>query len=195
MRAQPGIACKVAAGSLGARFRRDARDFPPHRGYLTLDPQKVEAWRSRLTSQGRLRAGLAWKGGVQRTGRSRRSIPWAQLEPLLALPHIDWISLQHEDDSTDPRIRRFPEAMRDLDDLASLVGALDLVVSVCNTNVHVAGALGREVLVMAPFVPEWRYGLKSERMVWYPSACVFRQARYGAWDEVIDRARKALTGG
>ena len=109
------------------------------------------------------------------------------------MPHIDWISLQHEDDSTDPRIRRFPEATRDLDDLASLVGALDLVVSVCNTNVYVAGALGKEVLVMAPFVPEWRYGISGEAMVWYPSARVFRQPRYGEWNEVVSRVVAACS--
>jgi hypothetical protein len=72
-----------------------------------------------------------------------------------------------------------------MDELAGLIGALDLVLTVCNTNVHVAGGLGKEVLVMAPFVPEWRYGLTGERMVWYPSARVFRQPRYGSWDEVL----------
>jgi hypothetical protein len=46
--------------------------------------------------------------------------------------------------------------------------------------------------VMAPFVPEWRYGLSGERMVWYPSARVFRQARYGAWGEVVARVAAEL---
>jgi len=179
-----GIRAKIAAGSLGQRSRRSPADFPRRRGYLVTDPRKVQAWHERLSANN-LKVGLSWKGGVQKTGRSRRSVVLSQLEPLLALPGITWVSLQHEDDSADARVLRYPEATRDIDDLASLVGALDLVVSVCNTNVHVAGALGKEVLVMAPFVPEWRYGMTGERMIWYPSARIYRQARYGDWDSVI----------
>jgi Flp pilus assembly protein TadD len=187
-----GASCKVAAGSLGRYLRRSAHDFPQHRGYLRADAQKVDAWRRRLAG-GELKVGLSWKGGVQTTGRSRRSVPLAQLEPLLALPGMTWVSLQHEDDSSDARILRFPEATRDMDELASLMGALDLVVSVCNTNVHVAGALGKEVLVMAPFVPEWRYGMSGERMIWYPSARVFRQERYGDWNKVLAEVASACS--
>jgi tetratricopeptide (TPR) repeat protein len=191
--AYPGIACKVAAGSLGGMFRRDERDFPQHRGYLVADPQKVQAWRERLgAGQGKLGIGISWKGGVQMTGRSRRSIELARLEPLLALPGVSWISLQHDDEAQDPRVLRFAEATRDMDELAALMGALDLVVSVCNTNVHVAGAIGKEVLVMAPFVPEWRYGVSGERMIWYPSARVFRQSTYGDWSDVIGRVQRRL---
>jgi Flp pilus assembly protein TadD len=194
-RAHPGITCKVAAGSLGGLFRRSLSDFPRHAGYLVTDPQKVQAWRERLgPTAGKLRIGLSWKGGVQATGRSRRTIPLGQLAPLLALPGISWVSLQHGDDAEAQGVQlaRFPEATRDMDELASLIGALDLVVSACNTNVHVSGALGKEVLVMAPFVPEWRYGISGERMVWYPSARVLRQARYGDWDAVLARVLEAL---
>jgi tetratricopeptide (TPR) repeat protein len=188
-----GIRAKIAAGSLGRRLRASAADFPQHRGYLRTDPGKVQPWRERLAGSGAMKVGLSWKGGVQTTGRSRRSIPFAQLELLLSLPGISWISLQHEDDSSDPRILRFAEATRDIDELASLMSALDLVVSVCNTNVHVAGALGKEVLVMAPFVPEWRYGMTGERMIWYPSARVFRQERYGDWNKVLAEVASACS--
>jgi Flp pilus assembly protein TadD len=189
-----GVAAKIAAGSLGALFRREARDFPEHRGYLTTDPRKVQAWRERLgPSDARLSAGLSWRGGVQKTGRSRRSLSPAELQPLLALPGVRWVSLQHGDDGELEQLLRFPEATGDIDDLASLIDALDIVVSVCNTNVHVAGALGREVLVMTPFVPEWRYGMSGERMAWYPSARMFRQERYRAWDSVVAEVAAALS--
>ena len=192
VQAHPGIARKIAAGSLGALLRRGEQDFPRHRGYLVAAAHKVQAWRARIGGESKLKVGLSWRGGVQITGRSRRSITLGELAPLLELPGIAWVSLQHGDDSEGAQLLRFPEATRDMDELASLIAALDLVVSVCNTNVHVAGALGKEVLVMAPFVPEWRYGLTGERMVWYPAARVFRQARYGAWDEVLSKVREEL---
>jgi Flp pilus assembly protein TadD len=180
-----GIDKAVAAGSLGQYFRRQAADFPA-RGYLRADPERVKHWEEKLAALGGgRRVGISWIGGLQRTGRSRRSLTLEQLDPVLRLPGIRWISLQHGDDGAGGPVHRFPGVTRDMDELAGLIGALDLVLTVCNTNVHVAGGLGKEVLVMAPFVPEWRYGLTGERMVWYPSARVFRQPRYGSWDEVL----------
>jgi Flp pilus assembly protein TadD len=187
-----GIDKAVAAGSLGQHFRRQAADFPA-RAYLRADPARSEQWGEKLAALGEgRRVGISWTGGMQRTGRSRRSLTLEQLQPVLGLPGIKWISLQHNDSGGCEAIHRFPGVTRDMDELASLISALDLVVSVCNTNVHIAGALGKEVLVMAPFVPEWRYGLSGERMVWYPSARVFRQARYGAWGEVVARVAAEL---
>ncbi len=197
-----GVECAVGAGSLGRHFRRRAADFPAHSGYLTLDPRRVAAWRERLDALAPgPRVGLSWIGGLQKTGRSRRSLTLERLEPLLRAPGAAWVSLQYTDSSEEIaalqgergiRVHEFPGVTRDIDDLASLIGALDLVISVCNTTVHVAGALGREVLVMAPFVPEWRYGMSGERMIWYPSARVFRQAKYGDWDGVIAQVAQAI---
>jgi len=191
----PDIGCAIAAGSLGRLFRRRREDFPGHGGYLTPDPAKTAAWKARLQALGPgPKVGISWIGGMQKTGRSRRSLSLAQLRPLLEAPGVSWVSLQYTPCAGEiaelaaaggPRIAEFPGVTTDMDDLASLIAALDLVVSVCNTTVHVAGALGKEVLVMAPFVPEWRYGMRGERMVWYPSARVFRQVRYGAWDRVL----------
>jgi tetratricopeptide (TPR) repeat protein len=187
------VGAVVAAGSLGGIFRRSSSDFPQHSGYLTPDPVKTAAWKERLDALGPgLKAGISWIGGVQKTGRSRRSVTLEQLQPLLSMPGVAWISLQHPSGLARAPVTEFPGATHDLDDLAGLVCALDLVISVCNTNVHIAGALGKEVLVMAPFVPEWRYGMSGEGMRWYPSARVFRQARYGDWDGVLSRVCAAL---
>jgi tetratricopeptide (TPR) repeat protein len=195
-----GIDQAIAIGSLGQHFRRRAEDFPS-RAYLRTDPEKVARWKRTLEALGDGRKlGVSWIGGLQRTGRSRRSLELEQLKPLLS-PGAHWIALQHQDvdaeiaafrDAAGAAIHRFPEAMKDMDELAALLAALDGIASVCNTNVHVAGAIGKEVLVMAPFVPEWRYGISGERMLWYPSVRVFRQPRYGEWGGVIERVAAEL---
>jgi tetratricopeptide (TPR) repeat protein len=192
----------VALGSLGRHFRRTAADFPAHRGYLLPDAEKVAAWRARLDALGAVRKiGISWSGGTMGTGLARRSLSLAQLRPLLELPDITWVSLQYgsaaEDAAAFTRetgiaLQVFPGVTDDIDDLASLVQALDLVVSVCNTTVHTAGAIGKEVLVMAPYLPEWRYGMRGERMAWYPSARVFRQAKHGHWESVIAQVKERL---
>jgi tetratricopeptide (TPR) repeat protein len=185
-----GIEAAVAAGSLGRLYRRRAEDFPRHGGYLAADPQKIILWREKLAGLSGLKVGISWMGGLQKTGRSRRSLTLEQLQPLLDTPGVSWISLQHNFSGSP--LREFPGVTEDLDDLASLISVLDLVVSVCNTTVHIAGALGKQVLVMAPFVPEWRYGMSGERMLWYPSARVIRQRRYGEWGDVLTDVREAL---
>lgn len=197
-----GISKAISVGSLGRYFRRNTQDFPGHRGYLATDPAQVAQWRERLETLGPgLKVGLSWIGGLQRTGRPRRSLALERLRPVLSLPGVQWVSLQYTDaaaeiaafrESSGIPLHEFPGVTQDIDELASLIGALDLVISVCNTTVHVAGAIGKEVLVMAPFVPEWRYGMSGERMIWYPSARVFRQATYGNWDGVIARVAEEL---
>jgi hypothetical protein len=182
-----GVGAAIAAGSLGALYRRQRDDFPRRRGYLKSDPEKVAAWKARLGPG--LHAGISWVGGLQKTGRSRRSVTLEALRPVLDVPGLQWVSLQHG--VAGSPLREFPGATGDLDELAALISALDVVISVCNTNVHLAGALGKEVLVMAPFVPEWRYGLSGD-MLWYPSARVLRQQRYGDWTAVLAGVRDIL---
>jgi ADP-heptose:LPS heptosyltransferase len=82
----------------------------------------------------------------------------------------------------------------DYEETAALVSALDLVISVCTAVIHLGGALGRPVWVMAPYSPEWRYGIAGEEMPWYPSVRVFRQAAFGEWDAVVERVAQSLTG-
>jgi tetratricopeptide (TPR) repeat protein len=186
-----GYGAAIAAGSLGRLFRRSREAFPDHRGYLRADEAKTAEWKRRIDAAGPgLKVGLSWIGGLQKTGRSRRSLSLERLRPMMQTPGTTWVSLQYTNASAEIAasglpIAEFPGIADDLDELAAVISALDLVISVCNTTVHVAGAVGKEVLVMAPFVPEWRYGLAGERMVWYPSARVFRQPRYGSWDEVL----------
>lgn len=181
------IDAAIAAGSLGRLLRRSPEAFPRHAGYLVADPAKIAAWRERLGAGSWF--GLSWIGGLQKTGRSRRSVTLDELRPLLELAGVEWVSLQHGVSGSP--LREFPGVTDDLDDLAALTGALDRLVSVCNTNVHLAGALGKPVLVMAPFVPEWRYGLSGD-MLWYPAARVVRQQHYGDWAEVIASVRNIL---
>jgi hypothetical protein len=93
---------------------------------------------------------------------------------------------------TEPNLHRFPEALGDYDETAALLCALDLVVSVCTSVVHLAGALAVPVWVLAPHFAEWRYGQSGTEMIWYPSARVFRQEIPGDWRTVLDSVRAAL---
>jgi ADP-heptose:LPS heptosyltransferase len=90
-----------------------------------------------------------------------------------------------EDEKVDP--------LRDLESFAAQVAAMDLVVSVDNSTVHLAGALGVEVWTMLPTVPDWRWGLEGDRTRWYPTMRLFRQEQRGKWEPTISRVAGELT--
>lgn len=194
----------VHMGDLPRYFRRSRDAFPDHRGYLAADLDRVAHWRAALDAAGRPgrpRIGLTWRGGIDQTRKGLRTVDVTQLVPLVASADADWVCLQYGDVETDLEraaaagapLHYWPESIRDLDEFAALVSALDLVITVCNTTVHYAGALARPVWVMAPKVPEWRYGLRFESMPWYPSSRMFRQADHRDWDSVFAAVEQALT--
>ncbi|HEY8615591.1 tetratricopeptide repeat protein [Phenylobacterium sp.] len=192
----------VAAGSLGAALRRHVTDFPGE-AYLRPPAADLARWAERLgPRQGRLRIGLSWRGGVAESHAHARSVPLERFVAGLGLDGCDLVSLQHgpvadelaaADARGDPPIRRFePAETHDLADLAALIANLDLVVSVQNTNVHLAGALGAPCLALLPDAAEWRYGEAGESLPWYRSVRLLRQPAPGAWDEVFARARAGI---
>ena len=70
----------VALGSLPLFYRRRLESFPLHAGYLLADASHAAAWRERLDRLGDgLKVGLAWQGGLPRTGRVSRTLRLEQL--------------------------------------------------------------------------------------------------------------------
>ena len=189
------ISAQIAAGSLPRLFRRDWTDFPRHRGYLQADTGKVSRWRTRLGALGPgMKVGIAWTGGAIKTRRRIRSLTLSDLLPLLEQPDMHFVSLQYVESAGaieamradhGRQVHHWPEVTADYDETAALVTALDLVISVCTAVVHLTGALGKPVWVMAPSSPEWRYLQTGDRMPWYPTARIFRQQHAADWRPVI----------
>jgi Tfp pilus assembly protein PilF len=189
---------QVPLGSLPFRLGRDRASFPVQGGYLLPNPARVQHWRERLAQLGPgLKVGISWRGGTPQTRQAARSIDLSQWLPVLRLPGASFVSLQYGDHDEEMnrvsaesavRLQRYPEALDDYEETAALVSALDLVVSVQTTVLHLAGALGKPAWVLAPAVAEWRYGNTGETMPWYPGVRVFRQRAADEWAAVIDRA-------
>jgi tetratricopeptide (TPR) repeat protein len=192
----------VALGSLPRHFRNSPERFPVHRGYLRADPGKVAEWRKRLDALPGARAvGISWRGGLAPTRRSVRSLPLKDWGPILGEREVDFVSLQYTDcqdelaqlaRETGVHVHHWQDAIDDYDQTAALVCALDLVVSVQTSVVHLAGALGRPVWVMLPAVSEWRYLELDGRVPWYPSMRLFRQAELGNWAPLTEQIAREL---
>jgi len=192
----------VAIGSLGRLYRNRREDFPG-RPYLAPSPAFAAKAAAALgPREGRLRVGLSWRGGVVRTRRDARSIPLSDLRPLLDIEGCEFVSLQYGDHAAEVAaanaglrrpIRTLPaDEISDFEDLAGVVNALDVVVSVQTALIHLAGGMGAPCLVMVPHVPEWRYSAAFPEMPWYRSVTLLRQGPDRDWAPVIDRVAGRL---
>lgn len=201
---QEHVDYQIPAGSLPLFLRPTAESFPRRERYLLPEQAKVERWRRRLAALGPgLAVGISWQAGGQPVERRKRSMSLAQWRQLCSVPGTKIINLQygerhdelqaarrelgltiHHFDDCDPLI--------DLDDFAALIAALDLVISVGNATVHLAGALGAEAWTLLPLVPSWRWLSATDYSPWYASVRLFRQPRRGAWEPVIDEVTRLL---
>jgi tetratricopeptide (TPR) repeat protein len=191
-------------GSLPRQTRRRIEDFPTTAGYLQADAPRVAAWRARLSrGGGGFKVGIAWKGGKDRETELKRSIPLAEWGPLFAVPGVRFVNLQHGPAAADALIarQRFGvtlddgadcDPMSDLDDFCAKIAALDLVISVDNSTVHLAGALGRPVWTLLPFCCDWRWMQDGDATPWYPSMRLWRSGPSGDWSGVLRRTARRL---
>jgi tetratricopeptide (TPR) repeat protein len=169
--------------------------------YLKADPALVERWASRLP-EGGFRVGLVWRGSPTQDNDARRSLPGlATLEPLWSVPGISFVSLQKGEGEADARA--WAEAGRltdlgpqllDFSDTAAVVDRLDLVISVCTSVAHLAGALGTPCWILLPAKgADWRWLQDREDSPWYPGAVrLFRHGTGEGWDAVVARVAAAL---
>jgi ADP-heptose:LPS heptosyltransferase len=96
--------------------------------------------------------------------------------PPAAMPLVDLCALQ-----------------KDFADTAAAISRMDLVISVDTSVAHVAGAMGKPVWTLLPYLSDWRWMVDREDTPWYPTMRLFRQARQGEWGPVLERVARELS--
>lgn len=165
--------------------------------YLRADTGEVRAWRETLGSDG-FNVGIAWSGNPTHVNDRNRSMPLAMFRQI-ATPGCRFFTLQPDIREEDrPVLQAWDQArdagreMRDFAETAAFVEALDLVITVDTSVAHLAGALGKPVWVLLPFVPDWRWLLDRPTSPWYPTARLYRQPVAKDWDTVLAQVRADL---
>jgi tetratricopeptide (TPR) repeat protein len=183
------ISAVVAMGSLPAI----AGGLPPKGRYLIPNQERVNHYRQRLHALGKgPYIGLSWHGGVVKTHahfRTTDSSEWARFKSYGTPISIQYGS--YGADSQKLGLPHWQEAIDDIDELVSLLAALDLVVTVNNTNVHMCGALDVPCWTLTPSRPAWRYQLSGSEIPWYRSIRQFRQ-QGDDWSGVFAEVESAL---
>jgi hypothetical protein len=92
-------------------------------------------------------------------------------------------------------IHQHQDDLLDFSDTAALVDAMDVVISVDTSVAHLAGAMGKPLFVLLPYVPDYRWMLDRSDSPWYPTARLFRQPALYDWDSVIAQVKQVLMEG
>lgn len=198
---------QIYFGSLGQFLRPNAHSFTGVMSpYLSANADQTYQLRSAIKGSGRLLCGLSWLSKNADHGLAK-SLSLAALEKALTLPSFDFIDLQYGD--TQAERNQFYQAhgveitkrndidnFSDIDGLASLINACDLVITVSNTTAHLACALGKPTLVLLPQTSAvfWYWHKKEMHSPWYPSAVLLRQEELGSWPQVVNAVCQILKG-
>jgi tetratricopeptide (TPR) repeat protein len=163
--------------------------------------------------------GIAWQGNPAFFADRHRSVPLRHFAPLAEVQGIQLISLQKGPGTDQLQVKcgvrsaecgvqslqdtlsrlrsvlrnpHIDEASGAFMDTAAIMRSLDLVITSDTAVAHLAGGLGIPVWVALSKVPDWRWLLDREDSPWYPTMRLFRQTRYGQWDDVFERIADAL---
>jgi tetratricopeptide (TPR) repeat protein len=184
--------------SLPFAFATELGTIPASIPYLTPPEDRLVAWRDRLPRRRPL-IGLTWSGDPIHDNDLNRSIGLAVLAPMLELADVTFISLQHDIRERDlpvlqnlPNLHRLDTRFSDFADTAAVVSLLDAVISVDTAVAHVAGAIGKPLLLLLPFAADFRWLRERSDSPWYPTARLYRQPQFGDWDSAIGALRQDL---
>lgn len=199
------VAAQICVGSLPQYFRKDVAAFAgATMPYLKADAEKTAAFRKALAPNGERVIGLNWRS-FRNKYANEKSMGLLDMAPFFNLPGCTVVNLQYGDVKDEIRAAEaaglhFNKAVtidltKDIDGVSSLVDACDVLVSTSNTTVHIAGALGKPVLLMLPYRSGklWYWSeAKGEGSLWYPSIRTFHQDAQGDWASTINAVKKAL---
>ncbi|HEY3948275.1 tetratricopeptide repeat-containing glycosyltransferase family protein [Phenylobacterium sp.] len=192
-------------GSLLREFRRSLDAFPTRESFLTADPKRVAHWRKELKAAPKgLKVGLLWKSAVGKDNRHRFFSPFETWAPVLAQAGVTFVNLQYGDCAAELEQARRDfgveiwsppgiDLKQDLDDVAALSSALDLVVGFSNATLNIAAACGTPAFLISTPGAWPRMG-QTKRYPWYPRTEVFLPPAFGQWEPVMAEVADAVGG-
>lgn len=192
----PAFDGHTALLSLPYLFQTEFKNIPATFPYL-----KAPFYRLGVSGRpgDRLKIGIVWGSGHTDVGVRNRSLPLETLAPLLALPHITWISLQKGTQGQhlkqlgfDSLLEDWSSRIQDFADTAAVLEELDLLITADTAIVHLAGAMSKPCWVLLPYGSEWRWLLEGEHSPWYPSLTLFRSTQFSSWDSLIKQVISRL---
>lgn len=168
--------------------------------YLKADEDKLVETKKMLAKNPGRNIGISWFTSNNKDGVIR-NIPLEAWSELLNTADCNFYSLQHHIEASEVDgfniIQPGFDPAKDIESLVALISALDGVITIDNSNAHIAGALGIDTILLLPKGYNFRWPEKDmgSKTIWYKSVKTRRQAKIGDWKTVMDRVTKELRRG
>jgi tetratricopeptide (TPR) repeat protein len=185
----------VSVLSLPRIFRTTVENVPGQSAYLVALGDRVEKFRGEIPGGRELKVGLIWSGTSGESDARTRTIE--AFGPLARIPNVRFFSLQKGAEGSEPppdgmKLIDLTSEIKDFADAAGLLSHLDLLITVDTAGAHLAGAMGKPVWMLNPFMTDYRWLLDREDSVWYPTMRIFRQPANKNWGIPISQIKTEL---
>ena len=190
---------QIAVGSLLKHFRSNISDFErASSGWLKADSKKTSVLRRKLKSHKNDKIiGISWFTRAKKVTSQLRNVPIDLFSNFLKKLPATYVNLQYGETTEELSQIRSKSGLEvkqienldlfnDLDGLAALISACDIVISIDNATVHLAGALGVDAKILLPFDAEERWGLNSNKSYWYDNVTLYRQDTLRDWNQPLE---------
>jgi hypothetical protein len=181
------------------------QDFQKARNpYIFDDAIRTESIKSRLELSNKITCGISW-GSIYKKLGDDKSIPIQDFYPILKINNIEFVNLQYGDvasslmqvkEKLGKEIINLKEIdlFNDVDGALSIIAACDIVVTSSNTTAHLAGALGKETLLLVPYAVGkfWYWHAINGKSIWYPSVTVYEQQLQDDWSGPVNAVKQYL---
>ena len=191
--------------SLPLALKINLHNIPLSEGYLKADQNRVSEIQEELRLKNpysKKLCGISWLSTAPKTGLFR-NIHLKNMIGMLKTDELLYVNLQYGD--VNQEISQVEKDLGvtivnldsvnkydDIDGLAAIIEACDLIISIDNTTVHLAGALGKETHLLLPYVSDWRWLIDREDSPWYQSLKLYRQPAVFDWSGAFMDLKKNL---
>ena len=195
---------QLPMGDLGYLFVKDASYLAKYKSYIIAEQSFTKGLKNNFKTKKKFICGLSWISKNEDIGYNK-SISLDLLKPILLLKNITFIDLQYNDTS-DERKRFYEnnnikiekidyiDSFNDINSVTSLIDICDFIITVSNTNAHLAGSMGKKTYLLLPKGKGrlWYWSSENNKSIWYSSIEIIKQNVTGSWDNVINKLYKTL---
>lgn len=167
--------------------------FPKTKIYLKPEKNKVKFFEMVIGNKAKPRIGFCWRG------RSK-FYPFEEIVKLIQRnTEYEWINLQFaytEEERVALEqlgVKSYQSHINNWNDTAALVQNLDVIVSIDTGLIHLAGALGKEcILMLDKYKTCWRWLYDRTDTLWYPTIEIVRQLEQNNFDEQLTMVSQTI---
>ena len=182
--------------SLPYVLKTTENSIPSEIPYFQISQEDIDSYYQQQIQpqENELNIGLIWTGDPKHPNDKNRSISLQTLSPLFQLTHINFYCFQKNliNDNSPKSIIDLSKHINDFYDTAVAMMFMDAFISVDTAPAHLAGALGKKIWLLLPYVPDWRWMTNRTDSPWYPTMKLMRQSQPGNWAQVIEQIIKEI---